>query len=39
MDGIYGMDGIYAEHIKHCNKRILPLLVMCITGFFAWIFT
>ena len=26
-----GMDGIYAEHLKHCNKHILPLiLAMCI---------
>ena len=28
-----GMDGIYAEHLKHCDKRIVPLLAMCITGF------
>ena len=30
-----GMDGIYAEHLKHCDKRIVPLLAMCITGFFV----
>ena len=36
----YGMDGVYAEHLKHCDKRIVPLLAMCITGFFCtWIFT
>ena len=35
-----GMDGVYAEHLKHCDKRIVPLLAMCITGFFCtWIFT
>ena len=35
-----GMDGIYAEHLKHCDKRIVPLLAMCITVFFCtWIFT
>ena len=28
-----GMDSIYAEHLKHCDKRIVPLLAMCITGF------
>ena len=27
----YGMDGVYAEHLKHCDKRIVPLLAMCIT--------
>ena len=31
----YGMDGVYAEHLKHCDKRIVPLLAMCITGFFV----
>ena len=31
----YGMDGVYAENLKHCNKRIVPLLAMCITGFFV----
>ena len=30
-----GMDGIYAEHLKHCDKRIVPLLAMCITVFFV----
>ena len=28
-----GMDGVYAEHLKHCDKRIVPLLAMCITVF------
>ena len=32
---IYCMDGVYAEHLKHCDKRIVPLLAMCITGFFV----
>ena len=31
----YGMDGVYAEHLKHCDKRIVLLLAMCITGFFV----
>ena len=29
------MDGVYAEHLKHCDKRIVPLLATCITGFFV----
>ena len=29
------MDGVYAEHLKHCDKRIVPLFAMCITGFFV----
>ena len=24
-----------AEHLKHCDKCIVPLLAMCITGFFV----
>ena len=28
-----GMDGIYAE--RHCDKSIVDLLAMCITGFFC----
>ena len=28
-----GMDGVYAEHLKHCDTRIVPLLAMCITVF------
>ena len=31
----YGMDGVYAEHLKHFDKRIVPILAMCITGFFV----
>ena len=27
------MDGIYAECLKHCDKSIVALLAMCITGF------
>ena len=30
-----GSDQIYAEHLKHANKKILPLLAMCVTGFFV----
>ena len=30
-----GTDDIYAEHLKHCDKRIVPLLAMYITGFFV----
>lgn len=30
-----GMDGIYAEHLKYCSKRILPLLALCIQGCFV----
>ena len=26
-----GLDGIYAEHLKYCSKRVLPLLALCIT--------
>ena len=29
------MDGIYAEHLKHCDKSIVALLAMSITGFFV----
>ena len=25
----------YAEHLKHCDKRIVPLLAMFITGIFV----
>ena len=25
-----GLDGIYAEHLKFCSRRIIPLLAMCI---------
>ena len=28
-----GTDGISAEHLKHCNKHVMLLLVMRITGF------
>ena len=27
------MDGVSAEHLKHCSSRVTPLLAMCITGF------
>ena len=29
-----GLDGIYAEHLKYCSRRILPLLAMCISALF-----
>ena len=29
-----GLDGIYAEHLKYCSRRILPLLSMCISALF-----
>ena len=29
-----GFDGIYAEHLKYCSRRILPLLAMCISALF-----
>ena len=29
-----GLDGIYAEHLKYCSRRILPLLAMCISASF-----
>ena len=36
----YGMVCVYAEHLKYCDKHIVPLLAMCITCFFCtWIFT
>ena len=34
-----GSDQIYAEHLKHANKKILPLLAMCVTGFFCHYFS
>ena len=27
----YGMDGVYAERLNHCDKLIVLLLAMCIT--------
>ena len=27
------MDGVSAEHLKHCSSRVTTLLAMCITGF------
>mgnify|MGYP000025958227 CR=1 FL=1 len=30
-----GMDGIYAEHLKYCSNRILPLLAMCVSSLFV----
>ena len=33
-----GLDGVSAEHLKHCSCRITPLLAMCITGFMVHVF-
>ena len=30
-----GLDGISAEHFKHCNDVIIPLLSMCFTSLFV----
>ena len=27
-----GLDGIHAEHLKHCSDRIIPMLSKCFTG-------
>ena len=35
IDKTCGMDIIYAELLKHCDKSIVALLAMCITGFFV----
>ena len=29
-----GLDGIYAEHLKYCSRRIIPLLAICISALF-----
>ena len=33
-----GLDGVSAEHLKHCSSRVTPLLAMCITGFMIHVF-
>ena len=33
-----GLDGVSAEHLKHCSSRITPLPAMCITGFIVHVF-
>ena len=30
-----GLDGIYAEHLKHCSNFIIPLLSMCFSSLFV----
>ena len=30
-----GLDGISAEHLKHCSDVIIPLLSMCFTSLFV----
>ena len=29
-----GLDGVYAEHLKLCSRRVIPLLAMCISALF-----
>ena len=29
-----GLDGVSAEHLKHCSSRVTPLLAMCINYWF-----
>ena len=33
-----GLDGVSAEHLKHCSSRVTPLLAMCIAGFTVHVF-
>ena len=33
-----GLDGIYAEHLKHCSNLIIPLLSMCFSSLFVHVF-
>ena len=35
-----GLDGVSAEHLKHCSSRVTPLLAMCrpIAGFMVHVF-
>ena len=33
-----GLDGVSAEHLKHCSSRVTPLLAMCITGVMVHVF-
>ena len=30
-----GLDGIYAEHITNCSRRLFTIMVMCLSGFFV----
>ena len=30
-----GLDGVYAEHLMYCSRRVLPLLAMCMSVFFC----
>ena len=32
-----GMDGIYAENLLYCSRRVLPLLAVCILYIQSWI--
>ena len=29
-----GIDGIYAENLLYCSRRVLPLLAMCVSSLF-----
>ena len=30
-----GIDGIYAEHITNCSRRLFTIMAMCLSGFFV----
>ena len=30
-----GLDRVYAENLKYCSDHVLPMLSLCITGFFS----
>ena len=30
-----GLDGIHAEHLKYASGKLIPLLSMCLSGFFV----
>ena len=30
-----GLDGIYAEHITNCSRRLFTIMAMCLSGFFV----
>ena len=32
-----GLDGMYAEHIMYCSRRVVPLLAICISTFFGFL--
>ena len=30
-----GLDGIYAENITNCSRRLYTIMAMCLSGFFV----